>query len=278
MPYTIEPARPGGESALKHLWKTVFGDPDAFIDAFFETLYQPDRTITAKEGGAVISAMYLLDCGSLPAPVGSCGYLYALATDPAHRGQGAGGAVVLALARLAADLGYGNSLLSPASADLVPYYTGLGFRPLSYLETTEVVRAANIPDQMDIKRIHAPVYAALRRPWIAGTGMDYPIAYLSFLERTLNMSGGGLFSVRCGDDPGCAAVTMPGNGAVHVKELLIPENQRDSALAAIARQFDTRTVLLSASCHGGVWPHTMIYDPSGQFACPFDPRIPFVLD
>ena len=70
---------------LRSLWKTAFGDEDAFLDAFFSTAYSPDRCRCIIEDDGIQAALYWFDA--------SCAghkfaYLYAVATDPAHRGKG----------------------------------------------------------------------------------------------------------------------------------------------------------------------------------------------
>lgn len=281
MTYPIEPARPGDEVNLQALWKTVFGDPDAYIGAFFKTLYHPERTIVAREGTDIVSAMYLLDCGSLPAPGNplSCGYLYALATAPKSRGNGAGSAVTQALARLGNDLGFDLCLLSPAEPELVPYYTRLGFRPLSYLATSTITPDPDMSvDNILIMSTDSRNYAILRRPWISADGMDYPANYLAFLEKTLKLNGGGLFAIWKDGATGCAAVEVLGENKIHIKEFLFPLNHQREGIAAFAHHFDAQEILLSYPDQSASAPHTMVFDPDGTINCPENPQIPFVLD
>ena len=41
--------------ALKALWKLVFGDTDALIDAFFELLFPDCRTAVVEEDGEIVA-------------------------------------------------------------------------------------------------------------------------------------------------------------------------------------------------------------------------------
>ena len=67
------------------LWKEVFGEYNGFWELFLDTAFQPDHCRCMIENGQVTAGLYWFDC--------SCGqdkiaYIYAVATDPAHRGKG----------------------------------------------------------------------------------------------------------------------------------------------------------------------------------------------
>ena len=70
---------------LKQLWKTVFGDPDSFIDTFFAVAFSPDRCLFFEDSGKIVSALYWFDCEY---ENGKLAYIYAVATHPEHRGKG----------------------------------------------------------------------------------------------------------------------------------------------------------------------------------------------
>lgn len=114
--------------ALKALWKTVFGDSDALIDAFFGTLYSPGGCMLAERGGAAVSAGYCVPgaaAGGL-----KCSYIYAMATLPEFRGRGAAGGVAMALCKNAFDGGADIVATLPASDGLSDWYCRiLGMAP-----------------------------------------------------------------------------------------------------------------------------------------------------
>ena len=47
-------AERGDIPALRELWTLVFGDTDAFLDAFFELLYPDCRTAVLEEDGRIL--------------------------------------------------------------------------------------------------------------------------------------------------------------------------------------------------------------------------------
>ena len=51
--------------SLRRLWKTVFGDSDAFLDSFFTIAYSPERCKFYQQDGEAICALYWFDCGCL---------------------------------------------------------------------------------------------------------------------------------------------------------------------------------------------------------------------
>lgn len=89
---TPRPSRPGEEAALRQLWKTVFGDSDAFLDRFFSLVYTPGMAWVIDEVDEIVSAAYAI-------PLENAVYIYAVATHPKCRGKGYGKAVTLAAAQ-----------------------------------------------------------------------------------------------------------------------------------------------------------------------------------
>ena len=135
---------------LKQLWKTVFGDPDSFIDTFFAVAFSSDRCLFIEDSGKIVSALYWFDCEY---EGGKLAYIYAVATHPDHRGKG-----------LASHLMENAHILLKAQG-LFPFYERLGYvtsgcisrfsasasstpvplKPLS-AETYGLMRAAYLPD------------------------------------------------------------------------------------------------------------------------------------
>lgn len=80
---TIRGSMRGDEAALKHIWKTVFGDNDELIDTFFSTLYAPGIAVVAVKDGEIVSAGYGIP-GAMARDY-KFTYIYAMATLPEHR-------------------------------------------------------------------------------------------------------------------------------------------------------------------------------------------------
>ena len=109
--------------SLKALWKTVFGDTDAFLDNFFRIAYSPDRCRCIEENGEAICALYWFDCSY---EGGKLAYIYAVATHPEHRKKGLASQLLRQTHDHLQQLGYAGAVLKPAHG-LFPFYERLGY-------------------------------------------------------------------------------------------------------------------------------------------------------
>ncbi len=159
---------------LKTLWRAAFGDTDAFIDRFFATGFSEDRCNYRLENGQVCSALYWFDCqweGQTLA------YIYALATDPAHRGKGFGATLLQQTHKLLHRRGYGGCVLCPADG-LIPYYQRLGYEVCSYVNQFD---AAAYGEPAALRPISAAEYAALRKGYLPAGAVLQEGVLLDFL-------------------------------------------------------------------------------------------------
>ena len=121
----IEPPAADHVPALRQLWQEAFGDEDAFLDAFFSTVFSPERCLCVMDGDEPVAVAYWFDtaCSGTAAA-----YLYAVATKKCCRGRGLCRMLLEALHRRLADLGYAGALLVPGNAELARMYEHLGYR------------------------------------------------------------------------------------------------------------------------------------------------------
>ena len=63
---------------LKQLWQQAFGDPEAFIDAFFRTGFSPNRCRCIQKDGRVATMLFWFDCQCRGEKLA---YLYGVATE-----------------------------------------------------------------------------------------------------------------------------------------------------------------------------------------------------
>lgn len=113
---------------LKALWKTVFGDSDDVLDAFFENTVKTENIYAFRKDGKIVSAFYLIDASLIENNKTFSGkYLYAAATLPEYRKQG----IMSEMIKYAADIlrikGTDILFLYPADEKLYSYYEKLGF-------------------------------------------------------------------------------------------------------------------------------------------------------
>lgn len=219
----IGPPAPGDGEDLRRLWKRVFGDPDDYIDGWFDFWYDPALTLCVRDGEPV-SMGFLLDVGRFSGV--PCAMIYAVATDEAYRGGGLASALVRALRETARARGFGCTVLRPAEPSLFDFYrTHTGHLPL-FTAGEGVFSGAGAPGA---REVGPEEYLALRETLLAGT------PHVAFSRRAIEWfarSGGRLWRV---GDAVCAAEEE--DGRVILKELLAPPRQRESAALAAARQY-----------------------------------------
>ena len=159
---------------LKQLWKTVFGDTDAFLEAFFSIAYSPDRCRYLMEDGAVVSALYWFDCEY---EGGKLAYIYAVATDPNHRGKGLASRLMMQTHAHLKELGYAGAVLKPAKG-LFPFYEQLGYLPSGYIRRF----TANAGNPIPVKELSCAEFSQMRRKFLPKNGVRQEGLTLEFLH------------------------------------------------------------------------------------------------
>lgn len=202
---------------LRSLWKTAFGDTDEFLDRFYTTAYAPERCLCATEAGAVLSALYWLDC--------TCGgqklaYIYAVATDPAHRGRGLCRRLMDRTRSILQRQGYAGALLVPVSEDLIRMYSSMGYVPCTCVSEFRCEAAASAEPA---RELDVPSYARLRRQLLPEGGVLQEGESLAFLAEQFRFFAGDRF---------LAAVTVEGD-KLHCAELLGSPAAAPGLLAAL---------------------------------------------
>ena len=166
---------PSRVSALRQLWQTVFGDDDAFLDAFFSLAWEPEHSLCAVEGDALAGMLYWLE--------GSCrgqkiAYVYAVATAPAFRGQGVCRRMLQEAQRCMTDQGFAGAVLVPASPQLRQMYEKLGWETWTRAAQLEC-RGTDMG--LSLEPVSPEVYASLRRKMLPEGGVLLEERSLAFL-------------------------------------------------------------------------------------------------
>ena len=116
--YLCLPRDPSDE--VRNLYTDAFGS-NPFFDGLFFRAYR-NRARTLSVNGKVVSVVFLLPCS---ANGRSCYYLYAAATAATERGKG----YMSRLIKEVLDSTDAPVFLKPATDDLIPFYSKLGFHP-----------------------------------------------------------------------------------------------------------------------------------------------------
>lgn len=126
---------------LRRLWKQAFGDTEEFLDGFFATGFAPERCRVVWEQDVPAAALYWFDCLWQGRKVA---YLYAIATEKAHRNRGLCHRLMEDTHRHLAALGYAGAVLVPAEEGLFRLYETMGYRSFCPM-TKQTVSAGAFP-------------------------------------------------------------------------------------------------------------------------------------
>ena len=169
---------------LLQLWKAVFGEYDGFWELFLHTAFQPDHCRCITEQGQVIAGLYWFDCSCSEDKIA---YVYAVATDPAHRGKGLCRKLMADVHSLLAEDGYDSVMLVPADAGLREMY-----RKLGYEDCTSVSEITCDPGVLPagVRNVDIDEYAALRRKLLPEGGVLQEGNNLTFLAAQTRLFAG----------------------------------------------------------------------------------------
>jgi GNAT superfamily N-acetyltransferase len=160
------------ERQQKDLWKTCFGDPDAFIDLYFRTRYTPDVLCADVEEGRLSAMLHRLPYTLwLNGEEQPAEYISGACTHPDFRGQGRMHRLIERSWEAARCEGKKWSFLIPASPELFRFYGEMGY--VSAFPCEEIC----IPN---ILKVHA-------REEIEDSAS--PDEVLDYLNRTLRRQG-----------------------------------------------------------------------------------------
>lgn len=162
-------------AALRRLWKQAFGDEDAFLDAFFSTGFDLRRCRMALVDGQLAGALYWLDCQLEGRKIA---YLYAVATDMAHRGRGVCHRLMEDTHAVLERQGYSGAILVPGEERLWRFYGRMGYEPCTKIRTVDC-DAGGQP--VALRRIDVEDYALFRRQRLPEKGLLQEGPSLAFL-------------------------------------------------------------------------------------------------
>ena len=199
------------------LWKEVFGEHDGFWELFLHTAFLPDHCRCITENGQIIAGLYWFDC--------SCGddkiaYIYAVATDPVHRGRGLCRKLMEDVHALLKQQGYSSIMLVPADEGLREMYRKMGYEDCTAISEITCT-AADVP--AEIHSVSPEEYAALRRSMLPEAGVLQEGNNLTFLTAQAQLFAGKDFLL---------AAWLEGN-MLHGMELLGNTNSAPGILRAL---------------------------------------------
>ncbi len=243
-------------AAFDRLWARVFEDEQVLIDGFFLNFPGEISAYGLYEGERLLSGLTQFRMGDLVAPGEEGGpaggtllapalVSYAICTDPAARGRGAGAAITAFAAERAQAAG-AVSVLSPAEESLVDFYRPIGYQPFFQVRTGMVMAGREAPagapaagesPEVHFEKIPAADYQAVREDLLR----DRPHIRLSpralELVRLFSAGEDSLYLVNEGE--ACAVLGEEEEGRPLLQEVLVrpgsPLTAMKIARAAIDR-------------------------------------------
>lgn len=160
---------------LKKLWAKAFGDSEEAIDCFFSTGYAPERCRYLEEDGGVTAALYWMDAECKGRKFA---YIYGVATDPEHRGEGLCRKLMGKTHEVLQKQGYAGAVLMPAETGLRQMYAKLGYRECSTISEFDCKAGT----AEEVRSVDREEYARLRREYLPEGGLIQEKENLAYLQ------------------------------------------------------------------------------------------------
>lgn len=229
---------------LNEIWKLSFGDPDSFINLYFETRDWLYETAVLLEGGKAVSMVTMIpvDLTDEGGDRCSASMIYAVATHPGFQKRGFSGRLIGFCNDYLLSNGVAATLLVPASEDLFRFYGKLGYRNGFFVREAVLSRdeieklTEKDPTPCRITAAEPAEYNRIRSRFLNGQAyLDYRDDEILFQKRLARMSGADLLAVEIGGAEGCAYAERISQEEVIVKEFLLPDRFLASALKELTR-------------------------------------------
>lgn len=135
--------------ALKETWKTCFGDPDEYIDFYFQNAHASRNMLVCADRGRIAAMMTLLPVlYTTSYRIHKGAYIYAVATMPDYRKQGLMTRLDSAVQEICRKRGYQFMSLVPATKPLFEMYEKIGYHTAFRLghHVFQIKGGRSIPD------------------------------------------------------------------------------------------------------------------------------------
>lgn len=244
---------------LKEIWRMSFGDPDSFIDFYYQTRDWLSETAVLLEGGKAVSMLTMIPV-ELTGPGGrqcSASMLYAIATHPDYQKRGYADQLIEFSNEYQLSKQVAVTLLVPASENLFNFYGKRGYRDGFYVR--EVVLSRDDIDKLlgenkpcRFVPVKPMEYNAMRSKLLEGQPyLSYRDDEIAFQKQLTVMFGTDLYAIVIGDTAGCAYAERISEEEVIVKELLIPEQFLIPAVKRIAELLPADNYMIRTPAFAG---------------------------
>lgn len=224
---------------LIELWRQCFGDPEAFIDLFFDRVYKEENALTIERDGQIVSALHMLPYTmTYYGTEISVAYIYGACTAPVWQEQGLMRQLLHESFEVMKSREVALTVLIPSDKWLFDYYREQGFTEAfdytlaTYIHTDVPVQAPMLtvvaPEVPSMEQLYAYFDRKLReRPCCLLHTYDDFVTIL----REFQLSGGQMLTaLDITQKPVGMVFLYPTEGRVYIKELLYDTDQVKSLL------------------------------------------------
>ncbi|MBP2654033.1 MAG: hypothetical protein H6Q73_1602 [Firmicutes bacterium] len=224
---------------LKQIWKRCFGDSDRYIDFFYNNRYKPEETIILLDDGEIATMLVTFPM-RIMGPDGrsfSTMYLYAFGTDPKFRGRGFGTQIISFADRHLSLQGLDTAITVPADDGMFEYFGREGYTESFFMREARIWRKEIRPNAFggEITKALPVDYNVVRNGCLAGTlHVQYDDEAMEYQKKLSVEAGADIYIINVNGVTGCATLEINEDGAVFVKELLLPDEYLQAGLALIS--------------------------------------------
>ena len=253
---------------LKKLWRTSFGDGEAYTDFIFSRI-PPEQILVFVEDKAVAAMLcwqpleLVTPCETIPAA-----YMFGFNTHPSRRGKGIGAKLIDGLQTHLLTKGYEAVCLAPATESLFEYYGKHGYETIFDIKTVTVSVEEISPSNSGcvlVSRGFDKLYHD-RNKFFASERLyaRWGGPFLHVLGEECRFRGGDVLRVSCIGEAGYVVCLPPVQGKMRINEFAIPEHIFADVLYALHKRFGAQSFEIRLSTDyivemsGSVLPFVMI--------------------
>lgn len=273
----IRLAKEGEIVQQKEIWQLCFGDPEQYLNLFFQERYKDADTIVLLVDGALAARLTIMpvELGTSAGKSYQGAMLYGVATHPAYQRQGLARDLLDYTNCYLQSKGFEFSLVVPAQEWLFKFYQRLGYQKTFYLREATLTwsminnLSAEGNKEGELNTTSPAAYNSLRNLLLKDSlSISYRLEDIAYQEKLAKLSGAALYAMESGKEKACLSVERIAAEKIIVKELIGSGEILNKAIKQLvkleafadAREFIVRTPLhLGLAWGGAVRPFGLMH-------------------